>query len=148
MHIRLRGSASVDVLAQHSRAHPKLGVMVYRVECGGRSVVYATDIEAPKGGHADVVECARGADVLIHDAQYTDEEYYSGTTLKAGWGHSTVRMAAEVARDAGVGELILYHHDPTHNDKEIARLEAGARKIFPHTRAATEGMTLSLTPRK
>ena len=146
-HIRFPGRPPVEVLAQHSQAHPKIGVMLYRVTCKGRSVVYTTDIEAPHGGHNDVVEIARGADVLIHDAQYTDEEYSGGALIKAGWGHSTIRMAAEAAREAKAGELILYHHDPSHSDAEMRRIERMAKRIFPRSRVATEGLELQLSPR-
>jgi len=146
--IRLRGSLPVEIVARHSLAHPKLGVMIYRVACGGRSMVYATDIEVPKGGDRDVVDLARGADVLIHDAQYTDAEYHEEHISKAGWGHSTVRMAAEVAKAAGVGELILYHHDPMHDDRSVHRMEREARRIFPNSRAATEGMEIVLEPER
>lgn len=145
--VRLAGSHPILVTARYSAAHPKVGVMLYRLTWAGRSVVYATDVEGPKGGHEDVVAFARGADVLIHDAQYTDAEYHGGHLNKAGWGHSTVRMAAEAARDAGVGELFLYHHDPEHDDVEVRRLERFARTIFPHTRAATEGLELRFSPR-
>ncbi|MBI1814443.1 MAG: MBL fold metallo-hydrolase [Deltaproteobacteria bacterium] len=145
--IRLNGSPATVITARYSNAHPKVGVTLYRVTCGGRSVVYATDVEAPLGGHDDVVAFARGADVLIHDAQYTDAEYHGTPSNKAGWGHSTVRMAAEAARAAKVGELILYHHDPEHDDAEVRRLEKLARTIFPRTRAASEGLELHLAPR-
>jgi ribonuclease BN (tRNA processing enzyme) len=145
--IELAGPPATEVVARFSRAHPKTGVTMYRVESGGRAVVYATDIEAPKGGHTDVVAFSRGADVLIHDAQYSDDEYFGGHLNKAGWGHSTARMAAEAARDAGVGQLILYHHDPEHDDAEVHRLEALARRIFPRSRAATEGLQIEL-PRR
>ncbi|MBI4517218.1 MAG: MBL fold metallo-hydrolase [Deltaproteobacteria bacterium] len=145
--LRLPGAAPVAVWARASGAHPKVGVILYRIECGGRSLVYATDVEAPKGGYGDVVAFARGADVLIHDAQYTDREYHQAHLKRAGWGHSTVRMAAEAARAAGVGQLILYHHDPEHDDAEIRRLERLARTIFPHSRAAVEGLELRLSPR-
>jgi ribonuclease BN (tRNA processing enzyme) len=120
--------------------------MMYRVTCGGRSVVYATDVEGPKGGHEDVVAFARGADVLIHDAQYTDLEYHGGHLNKAGWGHSTVRMAAEVACAAKVKQLVLYHHDPEHDDAQVHQLERLARTIFPKSRAATEGLEVRLSP--
>jgi phosphoribosyl 1,2-cyclic phosphodiesterase len=145
--IRFRGRFPVEVLGQHSKAHPKIGVMLYRVTCRDRSVVYATDVEASEEGHRDVVEIARGADVLIHDAQYTDEEYWGAALSKVGWGHSTVRMAAEAAQAADVGELILYHHDPSHDDAEMRRIERNARRIFPRTRVATEGMELRLALR-
>ncbi len=117
--------------------------MLYRIEFGGRALVYATDVEAPKGGHEDVVDLARGADVLIHDSQYTDHEYFEAQHTKAGWGHSTVRMAAEVAREAGVGSLLLYHHDPSHDDAEVLQLERLAQSIFPNSQAAYEGLELS-----
>lgn len=145
--VRLHGSKPISVTARYSRAHPKVGVMLYRVSWNRRSVVYATDVEGPKGGYEDVVNFARGADILIHDAQYTDAEYHGGHLNKAGWGHSTVRMAADAARAAGVGELLLYHHDPEHDDVEVRRLERFARTIFPHTRAATEGLELRLVAR-
>jgi phosphoribosyl 1,2-cyclic phosphodiesterase len=147
-HLRFPGSPPTEVLAQYSRAHPKVGVTMYRITRGGRSVVYATDVESPKGGFDDVVALARGADILIHDAQYTDEEYHGGHLNKAGWGHSTVQMAAVAARAAEVGQLILYHHDPEHDDAEIRQLERLAKAIFPHTRAACEGLELRLTPRR
>jgi ribonuclease BN (tRNA processing enzyme) len=141
--IELGGHPPVVVTARHSDAHPKVGVLLYRIACGGRSVVYSTDVEAARGGHGDVVDFARGADVLIHDAQYTDEEYF-GKVNKAGWGHSTVRQAAETARDAGVGQLVLYHHDPEHDDRHIAKLEREACKIFPATCAAREGLEIAI----
>jgi ribonuclease BN (tRNA processing enzyme) len=145
--IRFRGARTAVLAARHSRAHPKTGVTLYRLTCAGRSVVYATDVEAPEGGETDVVALARGADVLIHDAQYTDAEYHAGRLNRAGWGHSTVRMAAEAARAARVGELILYHHDPNHDDAEVRRLERWARRIFPRSRAAVEGLEIALAAR-
>src|SRR5207248_452357 len=105
--VQLAGPPAMSVQARFSKAHPKLGVLLYRLQCGGRSVVYATDVEAPKGGEQDVLALARDADLLIHDSQYTDTEYFAGgASGKAGWGHSTVRMAAEIARAANVGQLV------------------------------------------
>jgi ribonuclease BN (tRNA processing enzyme) len=143
--VRLAGSKAVAVEARFSKAHPKVGVLLYRIEYAGHSIVYATDVEAPKGGHADVVDLARGADLLICDSQYTDAEYFEDERNKAGWGHSTVRMAAEIARDAAVGQLLLYHHDPTHNDKQVRSLERLARGVFRNSQAAYEGLELKLS---
>lgn len=142
----LEGDPPLEIFTQHSRAHPKFGVQLYRVAYRGRSVVYATDVEGPQGGFDDVVRVAAKADLLIHDSQYTDEEYHRAVANKKGWGHSTVRMACEAALAAGVGELVLYHHDPCRTDDEIPDLEALARSIFPRSRAAREGMTISLQP--
>jgi phosphoribosyl 1,2-cyclic phosphodiesterase len=141
---RLAGRAPITVTSRHCRAHPKIGVVLYRIACAGKSIVYATDVEAAQGGHEAVVEFARGADVLIHDAQYTDDEYYGGHINKAGWGHSTVRQAAEAAREAGVGRLILFHHDPGHDDSYVRRLERAAREVFASSEAAYEGLEVRI----
>ena len=141
----LEGEPPVTIETQHSQAHPKFGVQLYRISYGARSVVYATDVEAPYGGFEDVVRFAKGADILIHDSQYTDDEYQREVANKKGWGHSTVRMAAEAAREAGVGELLMYHHDPCRTDDQIPLLEELARSVFPRTRAAREGLTIVLS---
>lgn len=140
----LEGNPTVEIQTQHSKAHPKFGVQLYRVTCGSRSVVYATDVEAPYGGFEDVVSFAKGADLLIHDSQYTDDEYHREVANKKGWGHSTVRMAAEAALAAGVGELIMYHHDPCRTDDQIPALVTLAQSIFPSTQAAREGLVIDL----
>ncbi len=127
-----------------SYAHPKTGVYVYRIEAGGRSLVYATDTEGYIGGDQRIVQFAKGADLLIHDAQYTDEEYVDKGMPKQGWGHSTWRMAAEVAASAGVGKLVLFHHDPVHDDAAMEKIEADCRALFPESRVAREGDAIEL----
>lgn len=120
--------------------HPQ-GAWGYRLESGGASIVHASDLE-----HGDsrldslLREHAQGADVLVYDAQYTDAEYQS----KRGWGHSTWLEATRVARDAGVKHLILFHHDPTHDDAAMSEIVTQARRHFENTDAAQEGQTLSL----
>jgi len=135
------GAATVHAAAAK---HPN-GCLAYRVDAGGRSVVYATDTEHDATGRIDrqLVELARGADVLIYDAQYTADEY----AKRRGWGHSTAEEGARLAEAAGVGQLVLYHHDPAHDDWEIARIEAATRGRFPSTTAAREGLVLTLDPR-
>ena len=78
---------------------------------------------------------AAGADILIYDAQYTPEEY----PAKVGWGHSTWQAGAELARAAGVPQLVLFHHDPGRTDAQLAAIEAQARAQLPGTVAAREG---------
>ena len=111
------------------------------------SVVIATDTEPPDCGMVDpeVVELARGADVLIHDSQYTQSEYdgCAGPPRK-GWGHSTHHVACRVARWAGVKQLILFHHDPTHDDREMESILSAARVLFPNTVIAREGLTVDV----
>ncbi|MBN2713114.1 MAG: MBL fold metallo-hydrolase, partial [Planctomycetes bacterium] len=96
--------------------HTKLGVLHYRIEHKGKSYVFATDVEASEEGEETLVEFARGADLIAHDAQYNDEEYYNGNPSKKGWGHSTIKMACATARLAGVKQLALIHHEPERDD--------------------------------
>ncbi len=142
--LRFAGRPPARVRVQISGAHPKLGVALYRVECAGRALVYATDIEAVGKGFEDVVRFAQGAAVLVHDAQYTDEEYAAARKGKVGWGHSTVRIAAEVARAAGVERLLLFHHDPSHDDRALVELVRQARRVFTATDLASRGLKVDL----
>jgi phosphoribosyl 1,2-cyclic phosphodiesterase len=131
------------VLTHNSPAHPN-GVMLYRVVYGGKSLVYATDIEEIPGGYPDVIAFARGADILIHDSQYLQSEYTSRTNPRRGWGHSTVESATEVAEKAGVKRLVLFHHEPTHDDRCVDEMAKLARRRFSNTIAAAEGMVITL----
>ncbi len=121
--------------------HPKNGTLVYKLQYAGKSVVYATDIEGYAEGDRRLIQFARGADILIHDAQYTLEQY-TGPVPTQGFGHSTAEMACQVAREAGVKQLVLYHHDPNHDDAAILQKEENAKKLFPNTVAAFEGLVL------
>lgn len=112
-----------------SRLVPHIGnTLGYRVEWKGRTVVYISDHQQPGVDRYEIADGARqlcaGADVLIHDAQYTREEF----EVKAGWGHCTVEYAMRVASECGVGTLVLFHHDPAHDDAALdAMLEAAMR---------------------
>lgn len=120
--------------------HPD-GVVAYRIEAGGRSVVFATDCEhRGEDSLRSMARLARGADVLVHDAQYTVAEYRGlAGGAKIGWGHSTVDDAVAVARLADCGRLVLTHHDPARDDAGVAALEAAAQLELPGTVAAREG---------
>jgi phosphoribosyl 1,2-cyclic phosphodiesterase len=141
--LRDNDSQQPIILTHASPAHPN-GVILYRVFFQGRSVVYATDLEETPGGYPDVIEFARDADVLIHDAQYLESEYTSAANPRQGWGHSTVESATEVAKKAGVRRLVLFHHEPTHDDRCIDRILKLAQRRFPATTVAAEGMTISV----
>jgi ribonuclease BN (tRNA processing enzyme) len=94
-----------------------------------------------------LVAFARDADVLIHDAQYSEEHYRGqlpGFPSTQGYGHSTTTMACEVAAAAETSELVLFHHDPSYSDDFVAAQEATAQKLFPDSRAAYEGFEISL----
>jgi ribonuclease BN (tRNA processing enzyme) len=129
----------LTVATLKSPAHPRFGVMLYRVFCNGKSVVYATDIEQQVGGYPEVIEFARGADLLIHDAQYQHDEYFSTVKPKKGWGHSTIEMAADVARKAEVKRLVLFHHEPAHDDRAMRAIERRAKRLFAGAITARQG---------
>jgi len=100
--------------------------MGYRVEADGRSLAYMPDHEPALGSEHLTAEpawtsgydLAHDVDVLIHDTQYTDDEYRQ----RVGWGHSTLTQAADFAELAGVGRLVTFHHEPDHPDELIDRL--------------------------
>ena len=140
---------SDDALVIHihkSYAHPG-GVYVYRIEWRGKAVVYATDTEGYVGTDRRLVQFARQADVLIHDAQYLDEHYWGhlvGFPSTQGYGHSTVTMACEVAFAAEAGQLILFHHEPSYSDAMVAGMESSAKEKLEDARAAYEGLEIVL----
>jgi ribonuclease BN (tRNA processing enzyme) len=127
-----------------SSAHPLNGVMLYRVHYQNKSFVYATDIEQQEGGYPEIIEFSRGADLLIHDAQYLHGEYVSRVKPRKGWGHSTVDSAADVAQKAGVKRLALFHHEPTHDDRMMKQIGNHAKRLFRSTVVAHEGMQIDL----
>lgn len=126
--------------------HPN-GVFAYRVECGGHSLVYATDTEHYAIHDPKIVALAEGADVFIYDSQYTPEEYAGEGTgrPKVGWGHSTMIEGAEIASLAGVGTYVLFHHDPGQDDDAVRVKERRAQAVFPQSLAAYEGLDLDVT---
>lgn len=125
--------------------HPG-GVLAYRIEYGGKSIVYATDTEHYACVDPDLRALAHEADVLIYDAQYTPEEYAGKKgRSRVGWGHSTFVAACELARAANVGMLTLFHHDPQRSDAGVAEMEERARQLYPTTVAAREGLRISLS---
>jgi CheY-like chemotaxis protein/phosphoribosyl 1,2-cyclic phosphodiesterase len=145
--------------------HPAM-TLGYRIEADGAAVVYLCDHEPfsetlwhddRAGSHADSIahegdrrhaRFMAGADLVIHDAQYTPEEYPS----KKNWGHSTYEYAVQLAAAAGVRRLALTHHDPFHDDAFVAEVEKRAR-AFAHSLGSSlgvccafEGLELAVAP--
>ena len=131
------GDAQVTI----SKGNHPGGVVAYRIEHEGKSVVYATDTEHYACVDPALIALAEGADVLIYDAQYGPEEYKG----KVGWGHSTYVAGADLARAAGVDSFVLFHHDPMRSDAGVRELETNARSLFRSSVAAREGMEIDLT---
>lgn len=124
--------------------HPD-GVAGYRIEAGGRVVVYATDVEHGMQLVPELIKGSEGADLLIHDAQFHFAEYRGiGSFSRVGWGHSPWEDAVEVARLAQVARLALFHHDPRRSDTEVDAIETAAQAGFSQTWAAREGAVIQL----
>jgi phosphoribosyl 1,2-cyclic phosphodiesterase len=137
---------AVVIRIHKSYAHPG-GVFVYRITWRGKSVVYATDTEGYVGTDRRLVKFAQNADVLIHDAQYLEAHYrgqLAGFPSTQGYGHSTSLMACEVAVASEVGQLVLFHHDPSYSDAVVEGMEASTKKKFAEVQAAYEGLEIFL----
>jgi phosphoribosyl 1,2-cyclic phosphodiesterase len=118
--------------------HPQ-GALGFRIEVSGRVITHASDLE-----HGDpqldltLRKYGANSDLLIYDAQYTPEQYPS----KQGWGHSTWLEATRVARDCSAKRLLLFHHDPGHDDTTMQTILNQARREFAATDVAQEGMEI------
>jgi diguanylate cyclase (GGDEF)-like protein len=133
-----------DVLVETQYLNHTAPTIAYRMSSGGATVAYVTDHEpfwstpgrvSPHPGDERHIAFMRGADLVIHDAQFTEEEYRG----KIGWGHSPFGYAVDVALAAGVRRLVLFHHDPTHDDAMVERMESEAR-----ARVAARGQALDV----
>jgi ribonuclease BN (tRNA processing enzyme) len=136
-----------STLVQAHRAnHP--GVTVgYRLFSPDGVVVFFPDTEPRKGGDdRDMIEFIRDADVLILDSQYDREEYQK----HVGWGHGCVDDSVALALTAGVKKLVLFHHDPEHDDRKLDSFVGYARSLVKKAKgklkveAAREGMIIKL----
>lgn len=121
--------------------HPD-GATGYRIEFGGRSVCYITDTEhVPGAPDRNVLGLIEGADIVIYDSMYTDEEYAASYV---GWGHSTWQEAVRLCRPAGVKQLVVFHHDPDHDDERLDAIGREVAAALPGAILAREGLTLRL----
>ncbi|MDB3952658.1 MBL fold metallo-hydrolase [Alphaproteobacteria bacterium] len=111
----------------------------YRIEFSGKSITYVTDTEHGEDGlDQTIVELVKGADLFIYDCTYTDEEYQRFK----GFGHSTWQEGVRLADEAGVKTLVIFHHDPSHDDEMMDKIGGDAENARPGTLVAREGMTL------
>jgi phosphoribosyl 1,2-cyclic phosphodiesterase len=127
-------------ISSFALTHPQ-GSSGFKVEYGGATFVYATDHEhGEPAADKRLCQAAEGADVLFYDAQFTPAEYVN----HRGWGHGTWLEGTRVAGQAGVRQLVLFHHDPSHDDGQMDALLAQARLHFPETLAAAEGLVIEI----
>ena len=147
-HEALYGEFPVGAANVMVRPVPHCGPTVgYRVELHGRVVTYVSDHQAPRdlaSVDPGVLELARDADLLIHDAQYTPDEFAE----KSDWGHCTMQYALAVAQRSGARRLALFHHDPAHSDECLDAILEEVSKASgpsgPEVIGAYEGLRISL----
>ncbi len=119
--------------------HPQ-GATGYRVEYGGKSICYITDTEHKPGElDASVMALIEGADLVIYDSTYTDEEF----PKFVNWGHSTWQEGVRLCDAAGAKTLVIFHHDPGHDDVFMDGIAADVERTRPGSVVAREGMTLT-----
>ena len=124
--------------------HPDGGTG-YRIEYGGKSIFYITDTEHVIGRpDQDILNLIEGADLVIYDSTYTDEEY----PKFKGWGHSTWQEGVRLCKAANVGQLAIFHHDPSHDDAFMDQIAKDAAQAWPQAFVAREGMTVELETEK
>ncbi len=133
-------SAGSDVVVRTCSLNHPDGATGYRIEFDGRSVCYLTDTEHVPGElDQNILELIDGADVVIYDSMFTEEEYKNCV----GWGHSTWEAGADLCDAAGVSQFIIFHHDPDHDDDFMDQIAADAEARRPGTLVAREGMVIS-----
>jgi phosphoribosyl 1,2-cyclic phosphodiesterase len=119
--------------------HPN-GATGYRIEYLGRSICYITDTEhVPGQPDQNILDLVAGSQVMIYDCSYTDAEF----SRYEGWGHSTWQEGRRLAEEAGVERLVIFHHDPSHEDSVMDAIAQEAEQARPGTIVAREGMKLS-----
>ena len=120
--------------------HPG-GAIGYRIDYGGRSVAYVTDIELGNGPiDPKLLSLTKDVAVLILDTTYTDEELPS----HIGWGHSSWQQGLRLANACGAGRLCLFHHDPEHDDAFMDKIRNAAEAARPGTIVASEGLQIEI----
>lgn len=131
-----------DVLISYykSYVHPQDGVMIYKISYKNKSLVYATDKECYLGGDKKFIRFAKNCDLLIHDAQYTTEDYLNPYSPKQGFGHSTFDMATESMKQSGAKNLVFFHYEPGYDDVKLNRIKEHYSSNFKNVQFSYEGM--------
>lgn len=129
-----------DVLVRTAPLNHPNGATGYRIEYKGRSVCYVSDTEHVPGKlDQNILGLIEGADLVIYDSTYTEEEFPG----KIGWGHSTWNEGVKLCREAGAKSMAIFHHDPEHEDDFMDKLGEEAKAVWDGAFVAREGMELS-----
>jgi phosphoribosyl 1,2-cyclic phosphodiesterase len=128
-----------DVVVKTAPLNHPNGATGYRIEFGGKSICYLTDTEhRPDNPDENILKLIEGADIVVYDGMYTDDEYQA----RIGWGHSTWQEGARLCEEANVRQYVVFHHDPDHNDEFMDGIAEQVAKILPGSVVAQEGMVL------
>lgn len=133
----------VLITCYRSYAHPQEGVIIYKIAYKDKTLVYATDKESYLGGDKKLANFARGCDLIIHDAQYTTEDYLNSFVPKQGYGHSTFDMAIECQKQVGAKKLVFFHFDPTYDDNKLNIIKEHYKEL-ENVQLAYEGLEIEL----
>ena len=134
----------VVITAYKTYAHPKNGNLIYKIAYKNKTLVYASDKESYIGGDKKLALFARDCDLLIHDAQYVNEDYMSSAVPKQGFGHSTFDMALEMKQLAHAKKLVFFHLDPTYDDEVVKKIENHYKQNNNDCVVAKEGMEINI----
>jgi len=134
----------IVIRAYKTAAHPKNGCLCIKVEYKGKSLVYATDKESYIGADKKFIQFTYNCDCLIHDAQYTYQDYINPIQPKQGYGHSTFEMAIETSQLSKAKKLFFFHYDPDYDDVKLGMLEEEFTKNNENVFFAKENLEITL----
>jgi ribonuclease BN (tRNA processing enzyme) len=137
----------LHMMQSFAPSHPQQGAMYYRIKDSddGSSVALIWDIESHLGGDVRVIKFSKNADIMVHDTQYSDEEYADSNVPVQGFGHSAFGMAVENAKRAKVKYLCPFHYSPRHSDSFLDTIEKKYKTGFPfECIMSREGLCLTL----
>jgi phosphoribosyl 1,2-cyclic phosphodiesterase len=134
-------AAGPDVRLRTAALNHPDGAVGYRIEYGGKSLCYVTDTEhVPGSPDKNVLALIAGADLVIYDCMYTDQEY----PAYVGWGHSTWQEGVRLCRAAGAKRMAVFHHDPEHDDTQLEGIAREVEAALPGSVVAREGLVIEL----
>ena len=146
IHIGESKGLTVKVMQAYSPSHPQQGALYYKItdEVSGKSVACIWDNESHIGGDKAVINFIRGCDLVIHDTQYTEEEYLGDKPVVQGFGHSTYDMALDNAAQAGVKKMACIHYNPAHTDERLDEIAGGLNGAGVEVIFSKEGMEIEI----
>ena len=120
----------IIISAYKTPMHPKNGCLCIKIQYSGKTLIYATDKESQNSSDNDFINFAKNCDCLIHDAQYTNDDYLNPKHPKKGYGHSTFEMAIDIAHLTNAKKLFFFHYDPEYDDTKLSNLENELTKKY------------------